>query len=100
MLGLDGILGSRVGGQLIRGISGGQMKRLSIAVEIISLPELIFLDEPTTGLDSAIAHEVMSAVRNLANFNRTVIATIHQPPPATFKVRSFVALLFRISRYF
>ena len=93
MLGLDGVLNNRVGGQLTRGISGGQMKRLSIAVEIVSLPELIFLDEPTTGLDSAIAHEVMSAVRNLANFNRTVICTIHQPPPATFNLFDKLLLL-------
>ncbi|GMI10474.1 hypothetical protein TrLO_g8347 [Triparma laevis f. longispina] len=93
MLGIDKILDNRVGGELIRGISGGQLKRLSIAVEIISLPELIFLDEPTTGLDSAIAHEVMSAVRNLANFNRTVICTIHQPPPATFRLFDKLLLL-------
>jgi len=93
MLGLDGILESQVGGQMIRGISGGQLKRLSIAVEIISLPELIFLDEPTTGLDSAIAHEVMSAVRNLANNNRTVICTIHQPTPATFALFDKLLLL-------
>jgi len=93
MLGIDKILDSRVGGTIIRGISGGQLKRLSIAVEIIHLPSLIFLDEPTTGLDSSIAHEVMSAVRNLANFNRTVICTIHQPPPATFALFDKLLLL-------
>ena len=95
MLGIDKILDSRVGGTLVRGISGGQLKRLSVAVEIIHLPSLIFLDEPTTGLDSSIAHEVMSAVRNLANFNRTVICTIHQPPPATFALFDKLLLLAR-----
>jgi ABC-type multidrug transport system permease subunit len=53
-------------------------------VEIVNLPDLIFLDEPTTGLDSAISYEVMAAVRNLANQNRTVICTIHQPSPRTY----------------
>src|SRR5690606_9730124 len=76
-----------------RGVSGGQLKRLSIGVEIINLPDLIFLDEPTTGLDSAIAFEVMAAVRNLANQNRTVICTIHQPSPQTFDLFDKLSLM-------
>lgn len=84
MLGLTEHAGTIVGNEYIRGISGGQMKRLSIGVEIVNLPDLIFLDEPTTGLDSSIAYEVMAAVRNLANQNRTVICTIHQPSPITY----------------
>mmetsp|Transcript_1087 Transcript_1087/g.1754 ORF Transcript_1087/g.1754 Transcript_1087/m.1754 type:complete len:1273 (+) Transcript_1087:64-3882(+) len=84
MLGLTEHAGTIVGNEYIRGISGGQMKRLSIGVEIINLPDLIFLDEPTTGLDSSIAYEVMAAVRNLANQNRTIICTIHQPSPITY----------------
>ena len=69
----------RVGDKNVRGLSGGQVKRLSIGVEIISFPDLMFLDEPTTGLDSAMSLEVIAAVRNLANQNRTVICTIHSP---------------------
>ena len=84
MLGLSDHADTVVGDELIRGISGGQLKRLSIGVEIINLPDMVFLDEPTTGLDSQISYEVMSAVRNLANQNRTVICTIHQPSPATY----------------
>lgn len=84
MLGLTEHAGTLVGNEYIRGISGGQLKRLSIGVEIINLPDLIYLDEPTTGLDSSIAYEVMAAVRNLANQNRTVICTIHQPSPMTY----------------
>jgi ABC-type lipoprotein export system ATPase subunit len=72
MLGLTEHGNTLVGDENTRGISGGQMKRLSIGVEIVNLPDLIFLDEPTTGLDSAISYDVMSAVRNLANQNRTV----------------------------
>jgi len=93
MLGLDTILDSTVGGSALRGISGGQLKRLSVAVEIMHLPAVIFLDEPTTGLDSQIAHEVMCAVRNLADQNRTVITTIHQPSPATFNLFDKLLLL-------
>lgn len=57
ILALDGIAESRVGDETVRGISGGQLKRLSIGVEIVHLPDLMFLDEPTTGLDSAISYE-------------------------------------------
>jgi ABC-type multidrug transport system ATPase subunit/ABC-type multidrug transport system permease subunit len=84
MLGLTEHANTLVGNEYIRGISGGQMKRLSIGVEIINLPDLIYLDEPTSGLDSSISYEVMAAVRNLANQNRTVICTIHQPSPMTY----------------
>lgn len=84
MLGLTEHANTIVGNEYIRGISGGQLKRLSIGVEIVNLPDLIFLDEPTSGLDSSISYEVMAAVRNLANQNRTVICTIHQPSPMTY----------------
>lgn len=49
MLGLTAVKDTIVGDETHRGISGGQLKRLSIGVEIINLPDLIFLDEPTTG---------------------------------------------------
>src|SRR5690606_9020761 len=93
MLGLQEVAETIVGTETIRGVSGGQLKRLSIGVEIINLPDLIFLDEPTTGLDSAIAFEVMAAVRNLANQNRTVICTIHQPSPQTFDLFDKLSLM-------
>ena len=44
-----------------QGISGGQARRLTIGVEIVQLPDVIFLDEPTTGLDSQISHEVRTS---------------------------------------
>lgn len=93
LMGLNHVKNSRVGDELNRGISGGQLKRLSIAVEIVSLPNLIFLDEPTSGLDSSIALEVMSTVRKLADQNRTIISTIHQPSPEVFNLFHKVALL-------
>lgn len=93
MLGLSAVANTIVGNHEIRGISGGQLKRLSIGVEIVNLPNLMFLDEPTTGLDSSISLEVMSAVRNLANQNRTVICTIHQPSDQTFALFDVLLLL-------
>lgn len=49
MLGLGEVLDTITGTETIRGVSGGQLKRLSIGVEIITLPDIVFLDEPTTG---------------------------------------------------
>jgi len=93
LLGLNTCLVSMVGDAGIRGISGGQLKRLSIAVEIINMPSLIFLDEPTSGLDSVMAHDVMTFTNRLADQNRTILATIHQPSSETFALASKVVLV-------
>ena len=66
-----------IGGPLIKGVSGGERKRTSIGVELITNPALVFLDEPTTGLDSYTATEVTRVLRNLADQGRTIIQTIH-----------------------
>lgn len=68
---------TKIGGALVKGISGGERKRTSIGVELITDPQLIFLDEPTTGLDSHTAASVMETLRALAASGRTVISTIH-----------------------
>ena len=62
-----------IGGPLLKGISGGERKRCSIGVELITNPALIFLDEPTTGLDSYTATEVQRVLKNLADQGRTII---------------------------
>jgi ABC-type multidrug transport system ATPase subunit len=93
MLGLQKVANTILGTRTVRGVSGGQAKRVSIGVEIVNLPNLMFLDEPTTGLDSSISLEVMSAVRNLANQNRTVICTIHQPSEDTYALFDTLLLL-------
>lgn len=67
-------------------MSGGERKRTSIGVELITDPNLIFLDEPTTGLDSFTATSVMETLKDLAqNEGRTVVSTIHQPNSDTFE---------------
>ena len=52
-------LSLKVGNEMIRGISGGEKKRASIAIELITAPTVLFLDEPTTGLDASTANAVM-----------------------------------------
>ena len=78
-LGLAKVRDNRIGGILVRGISGGERKRVSIGTELVTSPSLLFLDEPTTGLDSFSALNVMQSLRHLASSGRTVVTTIHQP---------------------
>ena len=68
-----------VGNIFFKGLSGGQVRRLSIAVELISSPAILLLDEPTSGLDSASAFAIMQELRGLADLGHTVLCTIHQP---------------------
>uniref|UniRef100_A0A7S3NLB8 ABC transporter domain-containing protein n=1 Tax=Euplotes crassus TaxID=5936 RepID=A0A7S3NLB8_EUPCR len=71
---------TKIGGPLVKGVSGGERKRTSIGVELITDPNLIFLDEPTTGLDSFTAQDFFENVLSaLAASGRTIITTIHQP---------------------
>ncbi|KAN0043273.1 hypothetical protein ACTA71_010915 [Dictyostelium dimigraforme] len=63
----------------IRGISGGERRRVTISIELLTGPSVILLDEPTSGLDASTSFYVMSALKKLAKSGRTIICTIHQP---------------------
>ncbi|KDO40197.1 hypothetical protein CISIN_1g000865mg [Citrus sinensis] len=76
---LDGIKESLVGIPGVSGLSTEQRKRLTIGVELVANPSIIFMDEPTTGLDARAAAIVMRAVKNVADTGRTIVCTIHQP---------------------
>jgi ABC-type multidrug transport system ATPase subunit len=80
--GLMKVASSLVGGVRVRGISGGERKRLSLASEVLGDPVIFFVDEPTSGLDSFMAESVVLHLLRLARQGKTVLATIHQPSSA------------------
>ncbi|RXG68225.1 Protein white [Armadillidium vulgare] len=77
----------------IKGISGGETKRLAFACEVLTDPPLLFCDEPTTGLDSFMAQTIVSAMKDLSSMGKTIISTIHQPSSEVFALFDRVLLL-------
>ncbi|CAL8462536.1 g2069 [Coccomyxa elongata] len=92
---LTPLKGSLVGVPGSTGLSVEQRKRLTIAVELVANPSVIFMDEPTTGLDARAAAIVMRTVRNTVNTGRTVVCTIHQPSIDIFEAFDDLLLLKR-----
>jgi ABC-type multidrug transport system ATPase subunit len=77
----------------VRGVSGGERKRVSIGVQLITNPSLLFLDEPTSGLDGFQAQSVMRAMKNLTLNNRMVMAVIHQPRSSIYQVSPYLSVI-------
>ena len=65
-------------------LSGGQQRRLDMAIALVGDPELLFLDEPTTGFDPSARHEAWDVVKNLAALGKTVLLTTHYMDEAQF----------------
>lgn len=113
-LGLERVRDSRIGGNGKRGLSGGEMRRVSIGLELVGSPDIVLLDEPTSGLDAVSAANVARVLRGVANgvassppgsgngnedgnadaLGKTaVIATIHQPSSGLYRLFDRVVLL-------
>lgn len=94
-LSLTHVAHSVIGGRIFPGISGGERRRVSIASQLLQDPKVILLDEPTTGLDSMTANQIVVLLAELARRDRIVIVTIHQPRSELFKVFSRIAIMSR-----
>ena len=84
-LGLEGCQHTIVGNEFFKGLSGGQKRRLSIALALVKQSNVILLDEPTSGLDAAAASKIVSEIKRIAkDFKLIIICTIHQPSSKIF----------------
>ncbi|XP_005930620.1 ATP-binding cassette sub-family G member 8 isoform X1 [Haplochromis burtoni] len=84
---------TRVGNNYIRGVSGGERRRVSIAVQLLWNPGILILDEPTSGLDSFTAHNLVITLSRLARGNRLVLLSVHQPRSDIFQLFDLVVLM-------
>lgn len=93
-MGLESCQNTRVGNQFVKGLSGGQRRRLSLAVALLGEPMMLFLDEVTSGLDAASAESIMSFLHELTlTKNIAAVCTIHQPSGKVFKQITKLLLL-------
>lgn len=92
-LGLTEIKDLKVGSALNKLISGGQRKRLNIALELIREPSILFVDEPTSGLSSKDSENVMDLLRELALKGKLIFAVIHQPSSEIYKMFDKIIIL-------
>ena len=94
-LGLRACAQTRVGDSEMKGLSGGEKRRLSIGVQLLSDPAICLFDEPTSGLDAFTARHVIETLQQLARKGRTVIMSIHQPRYDVFRMIDHIVLLAR-----
>ncbi|KAH9918371.1 ABC transporter [Epithele typhae] len=95
-LGIAHLRDVRIGSGERRGISGGEMRRVSIGLELVAQPDVLLLDEPTSGLDSVSAAKVAKALHALAHYPdapTAVLASIHQPSSQLYHTFDKVLLL-------
>jgi len=92
-LGLANCADTIVGTVFQKGLSGGQKRRLSLAVELVRRPSLLVLDEPTSGLDASSAYSEVQHLNNLAAAGHTIILSIHQPSSEIWELFDKVAFM-------
>lgn len=90
---LENCADTKIGDGLVRGISGGERKRLCIASEFLTRPKIVLFDEPTSGLDSTMAKMVVGNMRSIAREGVVVVSSIHQPSSEVFEMFDDVILL-------
>jgi ABC transport system ATP-binding/permease protein len=93
MIGLHEAMNLKVGSPLEKTISGGQRKRLNIALELIREPSVLFVDEPTSGLSSRDSENIMDLLKELALKGKLIFVVIHQPSSDIFKMFDRLILL-------
>jgi ABC-type multidrug transport system ATPase subunit len=82
---LGSVMDSVIGTEEEKGLSGGQVKRVNIGMELVKMPSVLLLDEPTTGLDATTALELCTMLKHIARQQRlTVAAVVHSPSPDAF----------------
>jgi ABC-type multidrug transport system ATPase subunit len=86
---------TRIGNHAHKGCSGGEKRRTSIGVQLLSNPSLLWLDEPTTGLDSTSAFQIVKTLQTLARKGRTIVLTVHSPRSQIWELFDNVILLTR-----
>ena len=94
-LGLDAIKDLKVGSAINKYISGGQRKRLNIALELIREPAVLFLDEPTSGLSSADTEKVILLLKEQTLKGKLIVVNIHQPSSDVYQLFDRLWLLDR-----
>jgi len=94
-LGLSHIANTQLGGNAsaLQRVSGGEKRRVAIAMSMVCSPRVLLLDEPTSGLDSSSAHRIVATLRELASHGRVVMLSIHQPAQRTFEMLSTALLM-------
>ncbi|XP_015884993.3 ABC transporter G family member 25 isoform X2 [Ziziphus jujuba] len=92
-LGLEKCENTIIGNSFIRGVSGGERKRVSIAHEMLVNPSLLILDEPTSGLDSTAAHRLVTTLGLLAQKGKTIVTSMHQPSSRVYQMFNSVLVL-------
>ncbi|KXZ52591.1 hypothetical protein GPECTOR_9g636 [Gonium pectorale] len=92
-LGLERCRDTIIGSAMMRGVSGGERKRVSIGHELLINPSMLLLDEPTSGLDSTTALRLMHTLRSLASGGRTIVTSIHQPSSRLYRQMDKLMLL-------
>ena len=92
-LGLKECADTRIGNKVHKGCSGGEKRRTSLAVQMLSNPSVLFCDEVTTGLDAATAFQLVMTLKALAVKGRTIVCSIHQPRSEIWQLFDLVLLL-------